>query len=133
MKNYYKILNVSPSANEEEINDAIAQSDLSPFLLEETRMVLLNKKLRNLYDSEFKLYQISESKNDYVISNSDLEKELDKIRVYVSDKLSESFESEEEPRSHSKLWIGLIVFFIIIAFKMCMDSHFAEKATEGGW
>ena len=55
--NYYKLMNISPAATEEEINTALEQSTLSGALVEEMKMVLQNKSLKALYDEELKLYE----------------------------------------------------------------------------
>jgi len=51
--NYYKLMNISPAATGEEINAALEQSTLSGALVEEIKMVLRNKSLKNLYKKEF--------------------------------------------------------------------------------
>ena len=70
--NYYKLMNISPAATEEEINTALEQSTLSGALVEEMKMVLQNKSLKALYDEELKLYEAAESKQNYEISNTTL-------------------------------------------------------------
>ena len=72
--NYYKLMNISPAATEEEINAALEQSTLSGALVEEMKMVLQNKSLKALYDEELKLYEASESKQNYEISNATLDR-----------------------------------------------------------
>ena len=87
-KNYYYLLGISPKSTEDEINAALERlkGKRSQSLLEEIRMILLNKGLRGLYDSEFELYSNSADKNDYIIKNAELERELEKIRAYQENK-----------------------------------------------
>ena len=74
-------MKISPTATDEEINTALEKSSLSNTLVEEMKMVLQNKSLKTIYDEEVKLYQDSESKQDYEIRNTTLEREIKKIKV----------------------------------------------------
>ena len=122
-KNYYYLLGISPKSTEDEISAALEslKGKRSQSLLEEIRMILLNKKLRELYDSEFGLYSSLEDKKGYTIKNVELERELEKIRVYQESKAelsNKEFYKEEEKRNSFKrnikwLIIGTIVLSLI--------------------
>lgn len=115
---YYKLMHISSSATDEEISEALRRSTLSISLVEEMKMVLQNKSLKDLYDAELKLYETTKTKQDYQISNPILEREIKKITAYISNKAYESVEIKE--RKHSCLWI--IVIFIAFSFiKGCMS------------
>ena len=100
--NYYKLMNISPAATEEEINAALEKSTLSGALVEEMKMVLQNKSLKALYDEELKLYEASESKQNYEISNATLDCEIKKVKAYISNKARESVTIEEEALSSGR-------------------------------
>lgn len=127
-KNYYYLLGISPKSTEDEINAALEtlQGKRSQSLLEEIRMILLNKSLRELYDSEFELYSNSNDKNEYIIKNADLERELKKIRVYQENKAelsNKEFYAEEEKRNSFKKSIKwFIIGIIVLSLIKCTAS-----------
>lgn len=127
-KNYYYLLGISPKSTEDEINAALEtlQGKRSQSLLEEIRMILLNKSLRELYDSEFELYSNSNDKNEYIIKNADLERELKKIRVYQENKAelsNKEFYAEEEKRNSFKKSIKwFIIGTIVLSLIKCTAS-----------
>lgn len=113
--NYYDMLHVSSDATIQEINTAIEKSRglYSQAVLEEMQMVLLNQSLRSLYDEEFKLYLACESKQDYLISNPILEREIKKVRLYVSHKNNGSLTKKEIRKKYNYSWLWLILAVII--------------------
>ena len=129
-KNYYYLLGISPKSTEDEINAALERlkGKRSQSLLEEIRMILLNKGLRGLYDSEFELYSNSADKNDYIIKNAELERELEKIRAYQENKAelsNQEFFKEEEKRNSFKRSIRLhIIGIIVLSLVKCAASCF---------
>lgn len=131
--NYYKLVNVSPEASAEEIDAAIEKCTLSPSLKEEMKMVLLNKSLKELYDAEHRLYVASESKQNYEITNPDLDREIKKVKAYISNKARESvaYEAEEEEaKSRSNTWLWIIGFIVLSTFGKCVSSYYKGKARE---
>lgn len=122
-------MNISPKSSTEEINSTIEECKLSKSLLDEIKMVLQNNSLKLLYDEELQNYELSESKKDYEISNPILDRELQKIRAYLSNKPYESIEYEEDTKSR-RFWIGVFVFFLIISLKMCLSSCYFNSKTE---
>ena len=127
--NYYNLLKISPTATDEEINTALEKSTLSNTLVEEMKMVLQNKSLKPIYDEEVKLYQDSESKQDYEIRNTILEREIKKIKVYISNK-GKSITYEEEPKKNGNTWLWIIAFIIITCFGKCISSYNRGKNLE---
>ena len=128
--NYYKLMNISPAATEEEINAALEQSTLSSALVEEMEMVLRNKSLKVLYDEELKLYEASESKQNYEISNATLEREIKKVKAYISNKARESVIIEEKTKKNSNTWLWIIVFIVISCLGKCISSYNRGRALE---
>lgn len=128
--NYYKLMNISPAATEEEINTALEQSTLSGALVEEMKMVLQNKSLKALYDEELKLYEAAESKQNYEISNTTLEREIKKVKAYISNKARESVTIEEEPKINSNAWLWIIVFIVISCLGKCISSYNRGRTLE---
>ena len=128
--NYYKLMNISPAATEEEINAALEQSTLSSALVEEMKMVLRNKSLKVLYDEELKLYEASESKQNYEISNATLDREIKKVKAYISNKGRESVTIEEEPKKSNNAWLWIIVFIIISCLGKCISSYNRGRTLE---
>lgn len=127
--NYYKLLDISQTATDEEINTALKQSTLSNTLVEEIRMVLQNKSLKTIYDEEMELYQASESKQNYEISNTTLEREIKKIKAYISNK-GKSITYEEEPKKKSYTWLWIIAFIVISCLVKCISSYNRGKKLE---
>ena len=128
--NYYKLMNISPTATEEEVKAALEQCSLSGTLVEEMKMVLLNKSLKKLYDEELKLYEIAESKHNYEISNITLEREIKKVKAYISNKSRESVTIEEEPKKNSNAWLWIIVFIVISCLGKCISSYNRGRTLE---
>lgn len=128
--NYYKLLNITSTATDEEINIALEQSTLSGSLVDEMKMVLQNKSLKALYDEEVKLYEVSESKQTYEISNATLEREIRKVKAYISNKARESVSSEEEPKKKNNTWLWIIVFIAISCLGKCISSYHRGKTLE---
>lgn len=124
--NYYKLMNISPAATEEEINTALEQSTLSGALVEEMKMVLQNKSLKALYDEELKLYEAAESKQNYEISNTTLEREIKKVKAYISNKARESVTNE----INSNAWLWIIVFIVISCLGKCISSYNRGRTLE---
>ena len=131
-KNYYYIIGISADATDEEISTALRehQGKRSLSLLDEIRMVLQNKELKAMYDKEYKLYENSESKQDYVISNPVLERELKKIEAYVSNKATESIATTEEPKKSSNTWLWILVFIVVSLLGKCMSSYNRGRRLE---
>ena len=127
--NYYKLMNISPTATEEEINATLEQSTLSSALVEEMKMVLQNKSLKALYDEEVKQYEVSQSKQNYEISNTTLDREIKKVRAYISNKARESVTVEEGPKK-SNVWLWIIVFIVISCLGKCISSYNRGKTLE---
>lgn len=123
-------MNISPEATEEEINAALEQSTLSGTLVEEMKMVLQNKSLKALYDEELKLYEASESKQNYQISDTTLEREIKKVKAYISNKARESVTFEEEPKKSSNAWLWVIVFIVISCLGKCISSYNRGRTLE---
>lgn len=119
--NYYNLLSISPEASSEEINLAIEHCTLSKSLVEEIKMVLQNKTLKESYDAELKKFESSDFKKGYEIKDKDLHRELTKIKTYLSNRPSESVDIVDENNSH-RFWIGVLVFIFILGLKMCMSS-----------
>lgn len=128
---YYKLLNIFPESSTEEINSAIEECKLPKSLIDEIKMVLLNKSLKVLYDTELHIYESSESKKDYIISNPILDRELKKIGTYLSNKPCKSIEYKEDSKNR-RFWIGVFVFFLIISLKMCMSSCTSNSNNKLG-
>lgn len=128
--NYYKLLNISSAATEEEINASLEESTLSGALVEEMKMVLQNKSLKALYDEELKLYEVSESKKDYEISDATLDREIKKVKAYISNKALESVSIEEEPKKSSNTWLWIIVFIVISCLGKCISSYNRGRSLE---
>lgn len=128
LKNYYYLLDIQPKSSENEISAALErlQGKRSQSLLEEISMVLLNKQLRELYDSEFALYSISENKSDYIIKNIELERELNKIKIYQDNKAelaNKDFLSKEEKRNSFKRSVKwFIIGTIVLSLIKCTAS-----------
>ena len=129
--NYYNLMNISPAATEEEINAALEQSTLSDAFVEEIKMVLRNKSLKELYDEELKLYEAAESKQNYEISNATLDREIKKVKTYISNKARESVTIEEEPKKNSNTWLWIIVFIVISCLGKCISSYYRGRSLEG--
>ena len=123
-------MNISPTATEEEVKAALEQCSLSGTLVEEMKMVLLNKSLKKLYDEELKLYEIAESKHNYEISNITLEREIKKVKAYISNKSRESITIEEEPKKNSNAWLWIIVFIVISCLGKCISSYNRGRTLE---
>lgn len=123
-------MNISPTATEEEVKAALEQCSLSGTLVEEMKMVLLNKSLKKLYDEELKLYEIAESKHNYEISNITLEREIKKVKAYISNKSRESVTIEEEPKKNSNAWLWIIVFIVISCLGKCISSYNRGRTLE---
>lgn len=128
--NYYKLMKISLAASEEEISAALEQSTLSGALVEEMKMVLQNKSLKVLYDEELKLYESAESKLNYEISNATLDREIKKIKAYISNKARESVIIEEEPKKNSNAWLWIIVFIVISCLGKCISSYNRGRTLE---
>lgn len=128
--NYYKLMNISPAATEEEINTALERSSSSGALVEEMKMVLQNKSLKKLYDEELKLYEAAESKQNYEISNAILNREIKKVKTYISNKSRESVTIEEEPKKNSNTWLWIIVFIVISCLWKCISSYNRGRSLE---
>jgi hypothetical protein len=128
--NYYKLLNISSTATDEEIKIALDQSTLSGSLVEEIKMVLQNKSLKALYDVEVKLYETSESKQTYEISNVTLDREIKKIKAYISNKARESVTFEGETKKKNNAWLWIIVFIVISCLGKCISSYHRGKTLE---
>lgn len=123
-------MNISPAATEEEINAALERSTLSSTLVEEMKMVLQNKSLKVLYDEELKLYEASESKLNYEISNTTLDREIKKCKAYISNKARESVIIEEEPKKNGNAWLWIIVFIVISSLGKCISSYNRGRTLE---
>ena len=129
--NYYKLINLSPSATDEIINEAISQSTLSGSLTEEIRMVLKNKKLKALYDEELKVYEQTEYKKDYQISNPTLEREIRKVKAYISNKARETVQTiDEEPKKSSNAWLWILIFIVVSCLGKCISSYNRGRSLE---
>ena len=128
--NYYKLLNITSAATGEEINNALEQSTLSSSLVDEMKMILQNKSLKALYDEEFKLYEVSDSKQTYEISNATLEREIRKVKAYISNKARESVDFEEVPKKKNNAWLWIIAFIIISFLGKCLSSYHHGKTLE---
>ena len=128
--NYYKLMNISPAATEEEINAALEQSTLSGALVEEIKMVLRNKSLKVLYDEELKLYETAESKQNYEISNAILDREIKKVKAYISNKTCESVTIVKKPKKNNNTWLWVIVFIVIACLGKCISSYNLGRTLE---
>lgn len=128
--NYYKLLHISSTATDEEINIALEQSTLSGSLVDEMKMVLQNKSLKTLYDEEIKLYEASGLKQNYVISNDTLEREIRKVKVYISNKARESVTYKEKPKKKNNALVWIIVFIVISCLGRCISSYHRGKTLE---
>lgn len=128
--NYYKLMNISLASTEEEISAALEQSTLSGELVEEMKMVLQNKSLKALYDEELKLYEVAESKQNYEISNDTLNREIKKIKAYISNKARESATTEEKQQKKSNAWLWIIVVIIISCLGECISSYNHGRTLE---
>ena len=128
--NYYKLMNIPLTATEEEINSALEQSTLSGALVEEMRIILQNKSLKTLYDEELKQYEATESKQNYESSNAILDREIKKVKAYISNKARESVTIEGEPKKRSNIWLWVIVFFVISCLGKCISSYNRGRALE---
>lgn len=133
-KNYYKLLNISSNASNEEINNAIEQSRSPRALLEEIRMILQNKSLKPMYDEEVKIHESKESKNNNEITNPVLRREIKKIKVYLFDKLQTPDEVTRKPSKSisSKLWwiIGFLLFWGVM--KGCSSYRVGQEIERAG-
>ena len=124
-------MNLSPSATDEEINEAISQSTLSGSLTEEIRMVLQNKTLKALYDEELRVYEQTEDKKDYQISNPTLEREIRKVKAYINNKARETVQAlDEEPKKSSNAWLWILVFIVISCLGKCISSYNRGQRLE---
>lgn len=123
-------MNISPAATEEEINIALERSSSSGALVEEMKMVLHNKSLKKLYDEELKLFEASESKQSYEISNTVLDREIKKIKVYISNKPRESVIVVKKPKKNSHTWLWVIVFIVIACLGKCISSYNLGRTLE---
>ena len=128
--NYYKLLNVSSTATDEEINEALDQSTLSSSLVEEMTMILQNKPLKSLYDEELKVYEAAESKQDYQISNPILKRELEKLATYISNKPHEPIEIDEGPERFYKGCLWTLILFIILRLINCVAENMAHSSSH---
>lgn len=128
--NYYKLLNVSSTATDEEIREALGQSTLSSSLVEEMTMVLQNKSLKSLYDEELKMYETAESKRDYQISNPILKCELEKLATYISNRPHEPIEIDEGPERFYKSCLWTIILFIILRLINCVAENMAHSSSN---
>lgn len=93
-------------------------------------MVLQNKSLKALYDEELKLYEIAESKGDYEINNATLDREIRKVKAYISNKARESVTIEGEPKKRSNAWLWVIVFIVISCLGRCISSYNRGRTLE---
>lgn len=129
--NYYKLLNISSTSTDEEINAAISKSTLSGSLNEEIRMVLQNKTLKALYDDELKLYEQIDDKKDYQIRNPELEREIRKVKAYISNKSRETVRTlADEPKKSSNTWLWILVFVVISCLGKCISSYNRGQSLE---
>lgn len=130
-RNYYQLMNVASNASDEDINVAIEQSNLSPLLLEEIKMVLLNKSLKALYDDELQKYEISCSKQDYEIVNPVLDRELKKVRAYISRKARITIKTKSvEPKRKTNAWLWTLIIVLIICLAKCGAAYYKGKRKE---
>lgn len=127
-KNYYYLLGIPSNSNEQDIIAAIdeLQGKRSSELLEEIRMVLQNKRLKELYDLELEKYKNSKNKDDYVISNCDLVRELNKIKAYQESRaasaVDELIAKEEKRNSFKRSLKWFIIGTIILSLIKCTAS-----------
>jgi len=128
--NYYKLMNISPAATEEEINAALEQSTLSGALVGEIKMILQNKSLKVRYDEELKLYEATEEKQNYEISDDTLDREIKKVKAYISNKAHESVTIEEESKKNRNTWLWIIVFIAIYCLGKCISSYNRGRTLE---
>ena len=128
--NYYKLLNISSTATDEEIREALGQSTLSNSLVEEMTMVLQNKSLKSLYDEELKMYETAESKQDYQISNPILKCELEKLATYISNRPHEPIEIDEGPERFYKGCLWPIILVIILRLINCVAENMAHSSSH---
>ena len=131
-KDYYKLLGISSTATDGEIKIALEQSTLSNYMVEEMKMVLQNKSLKNLYDEELHLYNASEEKNNYVVCNVILERELKKIKAYISNKTHESVTVGEKPTKNKQkyTWLWVVIGFVILCLAKCASSYYKGVRLE---
>lgn len=115
-RNYYKMLNISSNADDKEIYSAYEKSELNPIMLDEIRMVLMNKSLKAIYDAEIVSYELSESKQNYEITNPTLDREIKKIKVYVyvkSQMLPYESKEDKTTRIMKYLWKFILLWFVL--------------------
>lgn len=94
-------------------------------------MVLQNKSLKELYNAEHTLYEASENKQDYEISNPVLDREIKKIKAYISNRSRKSVTiKKEESKKSSISWLWIIVFIVLSLFGKCMSSYYKGRALE---
>ena len=111
--NYYKTLNIDIFSSNEEIVVALkkARETRNDCVYEEIEMVLLNKSLRKLYDEELNNYEQSDLKQSYIIQNVTLEREIKKIKAFVSHRRK----ANDSYRNHGVLLFLVLVLFILIS------------------
>ena len=94
-------------------------------------MVLQNKSLKELYDAEHSLYETTENKQGYEISNPVLDREIKKIKAYISNKAREFVTIEEEKsKKSSNSWLWIIVFIVLSVFGKCISSYHRGRTLE---
>lgn len=129
--NYYKLLDISSDASSEEINTAIERSNLSKSLMEEIKMILQNKSLKVLYDAELHNCETFGSKQDYTITNPVLDREIKKVRAYITNKEQTTIEVETaKPKKNSFSWLWILIFLLIGCLGKCMSSYYKGKTLE---
>lgn len=129
--NYYKLLDISSDASSEEINTAIERSNLSKSLMEEIKMILQNKSLKALYDAELHNCETFGSKQDYTITNPVLDREIKKVRAYITNKEQTTIEVETaKPKKNSFSWLWILIFLLIGCLGKCMSSYYKGKTLE---
>lgn len=131
-RNYYKMLNISSNADDKEIYSAYEKSELNPIMLDEIRMVLMNKSLKAIYDAEIVSYELSESKQNYEITNPTLDREIKKIKVYVYVKSQMlPYESKEDKTTRIIKWLwNFILSMLALGILMGVDSYYKGAEME---
>ena len=80
--------------------------------------------------TEEEINAASESKQDYQISDTTLEREIKKVKAYISNKARESVTFEEEPKKSSNAWLWVIVFIVISCLGKCISSYNRGRTLE---
>ena len=130
--NYYKMINISSNASNEEINAAIVtyKDKRVKSHMDELMMVLLNESLKPLYDEELERFELSGiNAKDYKISNPILEQEINKIRYYIDNRPSESIDLSENSSSLNgcvKYFIYILIGVIITSLARCFGHFIAQ-------